>query len=269
MNIGIVGLGLIGASIAKALKKKGNDNIIGFDSDEKITQLAMSEAAVHKSFNDLKNTVSCDMVIFATPPQITLELINSCEYKDGATVCDVCGVKGFMDCINGDIDFVGMHPMAGKEKSGYTNCDSQLFNGANLLLVKRANTSSRAIANCEKLACDLGFKTVRKTTIKEHDEMIAFTSQMPHLLSAIIVSHPLYQKCFDFEGGSLNDFTRIARLDSIMWSSLFEANCDNLKNQIDYLIESLQDFKNMLHHKDKMQCYLKNANDIRVLHERK
>lgn len=266
-NVGIVGLGLIGASMAKSLYGYKGWHIIGFDNDEGVIEAAKNDGVVLEGYTDMTATEKCDVVIFATPPGVTLSLINDSRYKDGAMVCDACGVKGFMDRIREDIDFVGMHPMAGKEVSGYANGDSELFVGANLLLMKRENTSEKACLLAEELGRAMGFRVLRWTDSRIHDEMIGFTSQMPHLLSAIIVRNPLYEGSHDFEGGSMEDFTRIARLDAPMWASLFYKNRENLKGQCDYYIEELKHFKDMLNDKQAMTDYMQIARENRIGHE--
>lgn len=268
-TVGIAGLGLIGASMAKALKGYKNWRIIGFDTDQKVIDAGEKDGVIEKGYTTMDKTPNCDIVIFATPPAVTLNAINSCEYKEGAVVCDACGVKGFMNSIRDDIDFVGMHPMAGKEVGGYANGDGELFENANLLLLKRPSTTNGAVKLIEEMGKAMGFGTLRWTDSKTHDEMIGFTSQMPHLVSAVIVRHPLYESCYDFEGGSLNDFTRIACLDEDMWSELFYKNQSNLKEQCDFYIEQLTKFRDMLDDKEAMRKYLMQARINRQTHELK
>lgn len=266
-NVGIVGLGLIGASMAKSLYGYKGWRIIGFDNDSAVIEGAKYDGVIAEGYTKMDATKKCDVVIFATPPSVTLSLINGCEYKNGALICDACGVKGFMNKIREDIDFVGMHPMAGKEVSGYINGDSELFVGKNLLLMKRDNTTERACLLAEELGRAMGFRVLRWTDSRVHDEMIGFTSQMPHLLSAIIVRNPLYEESHDFEGGSMEDFTRIARLDAPMWAALFYKNQDNLRKQCDYYIEELEKFRSMLDDKDAMTEYMQAARENRINHE--
>ena len=266
-KVGIVGIGLIGASMAKSLYGYKGWKIIGFDSSRSVIEMAERDGAVDRGYTSMEETKDCDVVIFATPPGVTLQLINGCEYKSGAMVCDVCGVKGFMESIREDIDFVGMHPMAGKEVNGYESGDSELFVGANLLLMKRESTSEKACLLAQELGRAMGFRVLRWTDMHIHDSMIAFTSQMPHLLSAIIVRHPYYKDSHDFEGGSLNDFTRIARLDAPMWASLFYKNRENLKEQCDYYITELERFRDMLDDKEAMTEYMQGARSNRIGHE--
>lgn len=266
--VGVVGLGLIGASMAKSLYGYKGWTIIGFDNDKGVITDALSDGAIIEGYTDMDATKKCDVVIFATPPGVTPTLINACQYKENALVCDACGVKGFMAEIREDIDFVGMHPMAGKEVSGYANGDSELFVGANLLLMRREHTSDNSCLLAEELGRAMGFRVLRWTDSLIHDEMIGFTSQMPHMLSSIIVRHPLYKGSHDFEGGSLNDFTRIARLDAPMWAELFFRNQDNLRSQCDYYIDELTKFRDMLNDKEAMEKYMQVARNNRVNHER-
>ena len=263
MKLCIVGLGLIGSGMARALG--GFCDIYGMDSDSAVIKSAVSDGVIKEAAADFADM---DAVIFATPPKVTKELINAGKYKDGATVMDACGVKGFIDEVRSDIDFVGMHPMAGKEKSGYENGDGAMFKGKNLLLIKRQNTSEKACKTAEKIGKAMGFGVLKWTDIKTHDETIAFTSQMPHLLSAIMVRHPIYEDCHAFEGGSLNDFTRIARLDAPMWAELFFQNRDNLKNQCEYYITELKRFSDMLDDRQAMEKYMLVSRQNRMSHEK-
>ena len=268
MIIGFVGLGLIGGSLAKSARGFKNAIIYGFDVDEDILKLATGDGAIDSGFSTFENVEKCDLVIFSTPPHITKDLINSLVFKENAVVSDACGVKGFVDEVREDIDFVGGHPMAGKEKSGYLNSDNILFKNANYLLLKRESTSRYACLLMEEFVKYIGCSCIRWTDIKDHDKMIGFTSQLPHVLSAIIVQHDLYQSCQNFEGGSLNDFTRIARLDVNMWRDLFFQNKDNLIDALTFVEDSIAEFKKMLMEDDRESVtnYLAKSRKRRIEH---
>ncbi len=259
MILGIVGLGLIGGSIAKALN--GQYEVYGFDTNEDVISRALNDGAISKGCTDLKDIILCDAVIFCTPPNITEKLINSLQYKKGAFVSDACGIKGFISNIREDIDFIGGHPMAGREVGGYENSLPSLFKGCNYILVKSNSTSTQCEEFFIQLAKDLGAKEIINTGKDRHDQLIGFTSQLPHAVAATIVRHPLYEECLNFEGGSMEDFTRIASLNENMWCELFLSNKDNLIGNLNFIKKEIETLVDLLQNEDEnsLKEYLKQS----------
>lgn len=263
--IGIIGLGLIGGSIAKAI----DEEVVGFDSNQTTIEKAVSDGVIKKGYTDLKNVDQCDFVIISLPFATQKEILQTCKFKAGATIMDVCGIKKIMDFVPQDLDYVSTHPMAGKEVGGYENSDKDLFAGANFIITRRDNTSEKAIKRVEKLAQDLGCGHVFETNKEHHDEMIGFTSQLPHVLASCIVNTKYYQGCNGFEGGSLADFTRIARMDSAMWADLFLNNKGPLLEIVENLKANINKVENFLIEEDKigLRDFLENGSKNREEHE--
>lgn len=263
--IGIIGLGLIGGSIAKAI----DDDIIGFDKSEQTIEKATKEGVIKKGFTELSNVDQCDFVIISLPFATQKEILKTCKFKAGATVMDVCGIKKIMDFVPDDLDYVSTHPMAGKEVGGYENSDKDLFLGANFIITRRETTSQKAVDRVWELAKKLGCGHIFETDREHHDEMIGFTSQLPHVLASCIVNTKYYQGCNGFEGGSLADFTRIARMDSVMWADLFLNNKTALLEIIGGLKANVNKVEKFLIEDDKigLRDFLENGSKNREEHE--
>ena len=264
--IGIIGLGLIGGSLAKCLLE---DTILGFDTDAGTIEKAMREGVIARGYTDCGRLQECEMVIIALPMKAEIELLKTCTFARDATVMDVCGVKSVMDYVPKELDYVSTHPMAGKEVGGYDNSDAKLFQDANFILVGRNTTSDRAMARARQLGEVMGCGNIFTASREEHDEMVTFTSQLPHVLAACIVSLEQYQHCHGYEGGSLADFTRIAQMDSEMWSDLFLMNRKELVKVIGQLEGHLQQVRLYLEEKDQtsLHTFLSHASKEREGHE--
>lgn len=244
----IVGLGLIGGSLAKALSKKFK--VHGFDKDNSVLQSALIQGVIEKT---AENFNSYDFVIIALPPKATAEVLNGGHFKDNATVCDVCGVKGYIsENLRKDINYnyIGTHPMAGKEKGGFDNSSADLFSGASIIFTVEKNTNAKSLELAENVFMQAGFSRAVKCSPKKHDEIIAYTSQLAHIVSNSYVKSKLFDSFDGFTGGSFQDMTRIAEMDAKLWGELFMANRKNLKNELESLIDSLNDYLYALKNSD-------------------
>ena len=257
MRIGIVGLGLIGGSLAKALKYNTEHEVLGTDIDRGVLLKAKLLGAVDDELLP-EQLSSCDLVITALYPQDTLDYItqHAQSFKKGAIVMDCCGVKRVIcetlwQCAkeNGFL-FYGTHPMAGLHFSGFAYSDVHMFSNASMILLPPDNADINDLANLKHLFLSIGFTNIQISTPEEHDRIIAYTSQLAHVVSNAYVKSPQAQVHNGFSAGSYKDLTRVAKLNADMWTELFLDNVDNLTEELDGLIENLQQYSRALHEKD-------------------
>lgn len=257
MKVGVVGLGLIGGSMAKAVKKKTEHEVIGWDISETIRYSAILMEAVH-GFMEEGNPKDCDIVLIALYPQMTVDYIkeHAKDFKKGAVVVDCAGIKRAVCrqvqsvAEENGFSFVGAHPMAGVERSGFTYSTADMFNGATLIVTPYTGTDIGMMNALSMFFKKLGFAKLKVATDAEHDKMIAYTSQLAHVVSSAYVKGALSSNFKDFSGGSFQDMTRVARLNENMWAELFLANGDNLANEIDGLIERMQAYSKAIRAED-------------------
>lgn len=270
MRIGIVGLGLIGGSLAKALKYNTEHEVLGTDIDRGVLLKAKLLGAVDDELLP-EQLPSCDLVITALYPQDTLDYItqHAQSFKKGAIVMDCCGVKRVVcetlwQCAkeNGFL-FYGAHPMAGLHFSGFAYSDVHMFSNASMILLPPDNADINDLANLKHLFLSIGFTNIQISTPEEHDRIIAYTSQLAHVVSNAYVKSPQAQVHNGFSAGSYKDLTRVAKLNADMWTELFLDNVDNLTEELDGLIENLQQYSRALHEKDakKLHALLKAGSD--------
>lgn len=257
MKIGIIGMGLIGASLGRAILAHTAYEVYGADINantlERATELKAQTRALDES-----DYAKLDLVIIALNPETAIgEMKRVCPLlKDGAIVADTCGNKravcdamAELKKVYPKLKFVGAHPMAGREYSGIEYSDPFLFKGSYMLLVPIA-ADAYAASVLSKLSREIGVKGVEICTAAEHDEMIAYTSQLAHVVSNCYVQNPLSQRHAGYSAGSFADLTRVARLNPDMWAELFLANRDNLTCCIDDMINRLGEFKSALENGD-------------------
>jgi len=274
-NISIIGLGLIGGSLAKALSKDGEFHVTGCDINDDVCSLALAEGSIHDSA-DAKKAVMSDIVIIALYPEATAGFIEKYakDFKKGAIVTDVCGIKRYI-CQKArpiaqkhGFFFVGGHPMAGREQGGYANSSADLFKGASYILTPDS-PDSKEVSVMRELAEKVG-STVNIVSPDEHDRIIAFTSQLPHVLAAAYVQSPYCPKHKGFSAGSYRDVSRVAVIDDRMWSELMTINSDALSDEIGCLIKNLSEIKDVIDGKDKKGTaqLLKKGNEIKELSDK-
>lgn len=266
MTIGIVGLGLIGGSVAKALKRSGKHRIIGADKNADVVRSALAEGVIDSD----ESIEDCDVVYVCLPPIDTTKYLLSHKFKPGAVLTDVSGVKRFIvDKVAKPLReagycFVGGHPMAGKECSGYQNSDADLFKGADYILIKDAEADPKGFTILQNLALDMGFSHITRASAAEHDKIIAYTSQLAHIVSNAYVKNPLSLE-EGFSAGSFEDMTRVAKMDYALWAELFVENADYICSEIDALIKNLEELKGVISLKNtrQLRSVLKDGNDAR------
>ena len=275
INLMIVGLGLIGGSYAKALKGFSDICVWGVDLDENTLESAEKDGVIYKGVKDAKEILNnMDVVILCITPQACVDFINKNEFKKDALVTDVCGVKGYIyDNIKNDkIDFIGGHPMAGRECGGYESSLADLYKGTNYILVTKPENKRENIVLMENIIYHIGCAKITYTTPEEHDVMIAYTSQLMHVVAAALCDNEILDRAERFSAGSLRDCTRVAKLNPVMWTELFLKNRDALSEQIDIFTSSLNEIGDMIKNSDEegIRDFLKRSSDrkIRYLKEK-
>lgn len=251
MRIAVIGLGLIGASIARALKMNTTYRVDGWNRNPAVSDFALAHGYIDGLADDL---TSYDVVFVALPPQATVDYINAHSFAPGAIVADICGVKGFlaeeMEKKPRSFRYVGTHPMAGKETSGIESSTDTLFKGANIVLVEGEDTDRDALQTVEKLYFDMGAGHVIRCSSAEHDRQIAYTSQLAHIVSNAYIRSDTSENCLRFTGGSFQDMTRVASVDEKIWTELFFENKACLQTELDGLIARLQEYSDALKAED-------------------
>lgn len=260
MNIVIVGLGVIGGSYAKALQKAGYSNVYGIDKDEITLQKAKDLGLIKEGFKDgSKCLVDADFIILSIYPRLVRGFIedNKNNFKDGAVITDATGIKEMfikevIDCLPEQVDFVFGHPMAGREKKGIDFSSAEVFKDANYLITVIDRNKEENIQLVERLAKEMGFNRVKRITPSFHDEMISFTSQLPHALAVALINADIEGRdTGSFIGDSYRDLTRIANINEDLWSELFLGNKNNLIKSIIMFEDELMKIKSALIHDDK------------------
>lgn len=262
MKIGIVGLGLIGGSIAKAIKQSTENIVYGTDIIEPVIYKAKLMEAIDDKLDE-KILGECDMLIIALYPGQTIKYIeeNGHLFKKGAMVFDCCGVKEII-CTqvepiaekNGFV-FIGAHPMAGIQFSGFEHSQKTLFRNAAMVLTPPTGMDIHIVDRIKKFWLSLGFTDIQIASPKEHDKIIAFTSQLAHIVSSAYVKSPTAAFYKGFSAGSFKDLTRVAKLNEDMWTELFLLNKENLASEIGEIIERLKEFHTVLQNEDEKELW--------------
>ena len=254
----IVGLGLLGGSYARVLKRFGF-HISAITKEESSIEYALSENIIDEGSTEIDEKMigEADLLIFALYPHVFVEWIEKNQHliKSGALLTDVTGVKRnivykIQNILRPDIEFIAAHPMAGREVSGVENSTDRMFIGANYIITPTEKNTPEAIETSVELGRLLGFSNVTTLTPEEHDEMIGFLSQLTHCIAITLMTCNEKENLEKFTGDSFRDLTRIARINDLMWSELFMENKDVLLNQMDLFIDKFKNLKEMLEAND-------------------
>ena len=249
MTVGILGLGLIGGSLARAYAKAGH-TVLAAEKDEAMLAFAQIAGAIHGELTD-ENIGSCDLILLAIYPAGSAAWLEEKAHlvSPAALVMDCCGVKReicarcFPLAEQYGFTFIGGHPMAGTHNSGFKYSRSNLFQGAPMVLVPPRYDDPELLSNLKMLLAPCGFGSFSVTTAQEHDSMIAFTSQMPHIISNAYIKSPTALDHKGFSAGSYKDLTTVAWLNPQMWAELFLSNRENILKEIDLYIHNLTKYK--------------------------
>ncbi len=248
----IVGLGLIGGSYALALKEKGY-RIGAVTRSPETLRYALEQGMIDEgtTLPSADFVGGYDIVVFALYPHLLLEWLEQYQslLRPGALLTDVTGVKGSVvyrvqKMLRSDLEFIGAHPMAGRELSGVQYADAGIFRGANYIVTPTAANTEAAIAICEELGRTLGFARISRLSPEKHDEMIGFLSQLTHCIAVALMNCKESKHLVDFTGDSFRDLTRIARINDEMWSELFLLNRDELLSQMDLFAGEFEKIRN-------------------------
>ncbi|MBQ3276647.1 MAG: prephenate dehydrogenase [Oscillospiraceae bacterium] len=249
MTVGVVGLGLIGGSFAKAYAEAGH-TVLARDRDKVIQDFAvMSGTAAGPLTED--NAASCDLILLAVPPRAAVECLRALAPRigPGPVVLDCCGVKRpvceacFALAREHGFTYLGGHPMAGTHNSGFRYARANLFHGAPMVIVPEDFDDILLLDRVKKLLAPAGFGRFSVTTAAEHDRMIAFTSQMAHVVSNAFIKSPTAGSHKGFSAGSYRDMTRVAWLDAAMWAELFMENRDCLLAEMDVFLSAMEQYR--------------------------
>ena len=257
MNIGILGLGLIGGSLARAYAKAGH-SVYAYEQDESILDFAQLSGAV-TGVLDQDSIPSCDLILLAIFAEGSAQWLESNAQLIPKTtlVIDCCGIKKaicqlcFPLAEKYGFTFIGGHPMAGSHNSGFKYSRSNLFQGAPMVLVPPRFDDPELLQRAVDALDPCKFGSFSVTTAEEHDKMIAFTSQMPHIISNAFIKSPTALNHKGFSAGSYKDLTRVAWLNPQMWAELFLSNKDNILFELDSYIKNLEAYKDAIIHNDK------------------
>ena len=275
----IVGLGLIGGSYAKGLKKLGF-RVLAIDTRQEAIDYAVKNHIIDQGFsdNDRDAIRSADIAIFALYPKVFMQWIeeNQQHFKAGTILTDVTGVKSCLvyqiqKILRNDLEFIAAHPMAGREVYGVENSDDAIFRGANYIVVPTDKNTQNAIELCEDIGKLLGFARISRLSPEEHDEMIGFVSQLTHAIAVSLMTCSDNESLVDYTGDSFRDLTRIARINDAMWSELFLLNKEPLLRQMDLFIQEFSDLRQNLSdgNVEKMREKMRLSTERRKLFDKK
>ena len=249
MTAGIVGLGLIGGSLAKAYHEAG-ERVLAHDIDRDVLSFAVISGAVDEALTD-ETMAECDVILLAVRPAAAVEWLknHAAKIDKHTVVIDCCGTKrvvcaaAFPLAKEYGFTYLGGHPMAGTQYSGFGHARANLYHNAPMVIVPPDFDNIELLARAQELLRPAGFGSYSVTTAEKHDEMIAFTSQMAHLVSNAYIKSPTARAHKGFSAGSYKDMTRVAWLNAPMWSELFLENRDNMLHELDCLMDRLMEYR--------------------------
>lgn len=270
MNVAVVGLGLIGGSLAKSIKLRTAHTVYGIDLDAETMMMARMCGAIDAPLTEEK-LPECQLVLVAIRPAAAVHWVETHAHliDKQAILVDMCGVKrSVVSAIAPiaeahDFAYIGGHPMAGREQGGFTASTDSLYVGASMILTPDKRTDMQLLETLKAFFLDLGFANLTFSDPEEHDRIIAFTSQLAHIASSAYVKSPEAQRRRGFSAGSFKDMTRVARLDEEMWTELFLDDADYLTGELETLIHHLTEYADALKAKDadRLRALLKDGRE--------
>lgn len=252
-TIGIVGLGVMGASFAKRLSQKGYA-VYGFEVSQKVLDLALAKQIITKGTTEPRELLwECDEIILALYPTQILPWVkeNQKYFRPQTLLMDISGVKSniilpVQEILRNDVELISIHPMCGRESRGIEFSDETIFDGANYIVVPTSKNSKEAIRAARELGNVLGVKRINELSIEEHDRMIGFLSQLTHVIAVSLMNTHENSHLVEYTGDSFRDLTRIASINEDLWSELFVLNKDILLDEIDQFMEAVSHFRTAL-----------------------
>lgn len=275
----IVGLGLMGGSYAKALTRRGY-RVSAITKEQSSVDYALREGIIAYGTTavDPELIARSELIVFALYPHIFMEWIkeNQQYFSAGTVITDLTGVKGCVvgtvqDMLRPDVEFIAAHPMAGRELYGVENSDDSVFRGANYIVTPTEKNTPAAIALCEQLGRELGFYRISRLTVAEHDDMIAYLSQLTHCIAVTLMNCNDSPHMQAYTGDSFRDLTRIAKINDVMWTELFMSNREALLHHMDAFEKSFEAFRQLLINRDVegMRAAMRAASARRALFDKK
>lgn len=252
-KIAIVGLGLMGGSMAMAIRKYTDCEVYGWNRTRAVAEQAMADGTLH-GIADETVLEDADYIIISLYPQSTVDFLleHMPRLKKGCIIVDLVGIKRFLQekleqpALDAGVHFIGGHPMAGREFSGYAFATPDLFQQASMILVPNASSPLWAVDEMDGFFMRLGFERVVRCSAEQHDHMIAFTSQLAHVVSSAYIKSPEALRHNGFSAGSYKDLTRVAKLNEVMWTELFLRNAEPLVQEIDEIIGHLTEYRDAI-----------------------
>ena len=275
----IVGLGLMGGSYAKALTRRGY-RVSAITKEQSSVDYALREGIIAYGTTavDPELIARSELIVFALYPHIFMEWIkeNQQYFSAGTVITDLTGVKGCVvgtvqDMLRPDVEFIAAHPMAGRELYGVENSDDSVFRGANYIVTPTEKNTPAAIALCEQLGRELGFYRISRLTVAEHDDMIAYLSQLTHCIAVTLMNCNDSPHMQAYTGDSFRDLTRIAKINDVMWTELFMSNREALLHHMDAFEKSFEAFRQLLINRDVegMRAAMRASSARRALFDKK
>lgn len=258
MTVGIVGLGLIGGSFAKAYSDNDEHKVLAYNRSKSVIDAAYAEKAIDGELSET-NIKECDLILLCLYPQLCIKYLQDMApyISKDAMVIDCCGTKQTLcdTCYNiakeHGFTFVGGHPMAGRHFSGFAYSTKTMYDGASMVLVPEDLNDTETIERAKKLLSPINFGKFTLCDAACHDSMIAFTSQMAHVVSNAYVKSPTAKNHNGFSAGSYKDLTRVAYLNADMWTELFLENKDALVNELDIFINNISAYRDAIKNEDE------------------
>ena len=249
----VAGLGLMGGSMAMAIRKYTDCEVYGWNRTRSVAEKAAADGTLH-GIADEAAIADADLMIISLYPQSTVDFLleHMPRMKKGCINVDLVGVKRFLQenlehaAVDAGVHFIGGHPMAGKEFSGYAFATPELFQDASMILVPNASSPLWAVDEMDSFFMQLGFGRVVRCSAEQHDHMIAFTSQLAHVVSSAYIKSPEALRHNGYSAGSYKDLTRVAKLNEHMWTELFLRNAEPLVGEIDEIIRHLTDYRDAI-----------------------
>lgn len=257
-SIGIIGLGVMGASFAKRLTHKGY-TVYGFERSQETLDTALKQSMIQKGTTKPEELLEqCDLIILALYPTQIFQWIQKYQSycKTGAYIMDISGVKTHIitpvqEILRSDLELISIHPMCGRESRGIDFSDEAIFDHANYIIIPTEKNTEQGINLAKKLGETLGVKNISILTMEEHDRMIGFLSQLTHVIAVSLMNTHENSHLVEYTGDSFRDLTRIASINEDLWSELFLLNKDILLDETDQFIQSIQHFRDTLAKEDK------------------
>lgn len=274
-TIGIIGLGIIGGSLAESIKQKTSHTVLGYDTNANTMRAALGSGAIDTALD--QNTYSrCDTVIIALYPTAAIKVLRDIApfVSKGAVVIDCCGIKREICELGAELadkygfSFIGGHPMAGRECWGFESARAELFDGASMIITPRDGEDETLISKVSEFFLEIGFGRITRTTAEDHDRIIACTSQLAHVLSSSYIRSETAAEHEGLSAGSFKDMTRVAALNDVMWSEIFLMNKDNLLSEIDGLIRHLSEYRDAIDkdEREKLREMMRDSTHKRALY---